>query len=165
MILKKPVSWQRVWPGLLGALAVGLVGACAWPYTVDDAYIVARYALRLGSGEGYTWNPGPATDGVTGPAWLVPGLVAAACGYDPVIAAKVAGLCCAAIAAYVCVADQARRARGTQFAWITALLLLCQPSLGGSGSSGLETGAATLALTFAARAARVSAEISARLLP
>lgn len=153
MILKKPVSWQRVWPGLLGVLAVGLVGACAWPYTVDDAYIVARYALRLANGQGYTWNPGPATDGVTGPAWLLPGVVAAACGYDPVIAAKVVGLCCAAIAACVCIAEQAKRARGRRLAWITAILLLCQPSLGGSGSSGLETGAATLALTLAARAA------------
>ncbi len=153
MILKKPRAWQRVWPRLLGALGVGLVGACAWPYTVDDSYIVARYALRLTRGEGYTWNPGPATDGVTGPAWLAPGLVAAAGGYDPVIAAKVVGLCCAMLAAYACIAAVQERARGTCLAWIVALLLACQPSLGGSGSSGLETGAATLALTYAAQSA------------
>jgi hypothetical protein len=153
MILKKPHTWQRVWPGLLGLLGIGLVGICAWPYTVDDAYIVARYALRLTRGEGYTWNPGPATDGVTGPAWLLPGLAAAAGGYDPVIAAKVVGLCCAALAACLSIASQQKRARGTQLAWIAALLLVCQPSLGGSGSSGLETGAATLALTCAADAA------------
>lgn len=153
MILKKPRAWQRVWPRLLGALSVGLVGICAWPYTVDDSYIVARYALRLTRGEGYTWNPGPATDGVTGPAWLLPGFLAAARGYDPVIAAKVVGLCCAVLAAYVCIAGEQARARGTYLAWIVALLLACQPSLGGSGSSGLETGAATLALTYAAHAA------------
>jgi hypothetical protein len=153
MILKKPRAWQRVWPRLLGVLGVGLVGVCAWPYTVDDSYIVARYALRLARGEGYTWNPGPATDGVTGPAWLVPSFLAAAGGYDPVIAAKVVGLCCAVLAAYVCIAGEQARARGTYLAWIVALLLACQPSLGGSGSSGLETGAATLALTYAAHAA------------
>ncbi|HTU63697.1 MAG TPA: hypothetical protein VMF89_34775, partial [Polyangiales bacterium] len=156
MILKKPRAWQRVWPRLLGALGVGLVGVCAWPYTVDDAYIVARYALRLTRGEGYTWNPGPATDGVTGPAWLAPGFVAAVGGYDPVIAAKVVGLCCAVLAAYVCISDEQGRSRGTFLAWIVALLLVCQPSLGGSGSSGLETGAATLALTCAAHAALAS---------
>ena len=153
MILTKPRSWQRVWPRLLGALGVGVVGICAWPYTVDDSYIVARYALRLTRGEGYTWNPGPATDGVTGPAWLLPGFLAAAGGYDPVIAAKVVGLCCAMLAAYACIVGEQERARGTYLAWIVALLLACQPSLGGSGSSGLETGAATLALTYAARAA------------
>ena len=153
MILNKPRAWQRVWPRLLGALGVGLVGVCAWPYTVDDSYIVARYALRLSRGEGYTWNPGPATDGVTGPAWVLPGWLAAAGGYDPVIAAKVVGLCCAALAAYACIASQQIRARGAQLAWIAAFLLVCQPSLGGSGSSGLETGAATLALTWAARSA------------
>lgn len=156
MILNKPRAWQRVWPRLLGVLGVGLVGVCAWPYTVDDSYIVARYALRLARGEGYTWNPGPATDGVTGPAWVLPGWLAAAGGYDPVIAAKVVGLCCAALAAYACIAAQQKRARGTQLAWIAAILLVCQPSLGGSGSSGLETGAATLALTCAAQAALAS---------
>ncbi|HET8939783.1 MAG TPA: hypothetical protein VFN67_40365 [Polyangiales bacterium] len=153
MILNKPHAWQRVWPRLLGMFGVALVGVCAWPYTVDDSYIVARYALRLSRGEGYTWNPGPATDGVTGPAWLVPGWLAAAGGYDPVIAAKVVGLCCAALAAYICIAAQQTRARGTQLAWIAGFLLVCQPSVGGSGSSGLETGAATLALTCAAQAA------------
>jgi hypothetical protein len=153
MILKKPRAWQRVCPGLIGALGVGLVGVCAWPYTVDDSYIIARYALRLTRGEGYTWNPGPATDGVTGPAWLLPGLAAAAGGYDPVIAAKVVGLGCAVLAVLACIAAEQRRARGARLAWIVALLLACQPSLGGSASSGLETGAATLALTCAAHAA------------
>jgi hypothetical protein len=153
MILKKHRAWQRVWPRLLGVLGVGLVGVCAWPYTVDDSYIIARYALRLSRGEGYTWNPGPATDGVTGPAWILPGFAAAAGGYDPVIAAKVVGLCCAMLAAYLGIAAEQRRARGTRLAWIAAFLLICQPSLGGSGSSGLETGAATLALGIAAQAA------------
>ena len=153
MILRKPRAWQRVWPRLLGPLGVGMVGLCAWPYTVDDSYIVARYAHRLARGEGYTWNPGPATDGVTGPAWLVPGVLAALGGYDPVIAAKAVGLCCACVAAYACIAATQTQARGTALAWLVALLLACQPSLGGSGSSGLETGAATLAMTCAANAA------------
>lgn len=153
MILNKPRAWQRVWPRLLGVVGVGLVGVCAWPYTVDDSYIVARYALRLSRGEGYTWNPGAATDGVTGPAWLLPGVGAAALGYDPVIAAKLVGLCCSALAVLACIAALQARARGSQLAWIAALLLVCQPSIGGSGSSGLETGLATLALTYAAEAA------------
>ncbi len=80
-------STSRLAP-FVAALAVLVVGAAAWPYTVDDAYIVARYASRIASGDGYTMNDGHATDGVTGPLGLVPGVIASAAGLDPVEALR-----------------------------------------------------------------------------
>lgn len=132
---------------------MGLVGLCAWPYTVDDSFIIARYASRIASGQGYTFNPGPATDGVTGPAWLLPGILASRAGYDPVLAAKWVGLLCSILAAFCVVSEQRRRSAGWVTAPVVLLILVCQPGLGGSGVSGLETGAATLAVTLGSRAA------------
>lgn len=153
MIPRNARTWQRVWLYLLGAGGIWVVGFCAWPYTVDDAYIIARYALRISRGEGYTWNPGEASDGVTGPAWLLPGLLAAWAGRDPVFAAKLCGLGCAALSALCCVRELLARARGTRSAAFLVPLLIFQPSLGGLGSSGLETGAATLFMCLACEAA------------
>jgi hypothetical protein len=66
-----PKSWQRA-AVVVTIIAILAVGLCAWPYTVDDAFIVARYARRLADGRGYTFNLGPPSDGVTGPLWLLP---------------------------------------------------------------------------------------------
>jgi hypothetical protein len=153
MIPRNARTWQRVWLYLLWAGGIWVVGFCAWPYTVDDAYILARYALRISRGEGYTWNPGQASDGVTGPLWLLPGLLGAWLGSDPVVAAKLCGLACSAWCAITCIREQTARARGEIAAAFSVALLVCQPSMGGSGSSGLETGAATLLTCWACRAA------------
>ncbi|HKU40542.1 MAG TPA: hypothetical protein VJR89_20420 [Polyangiales bacterium] len=148
MIPLYPKSWQRA--AILATIAaIGAVGLCAWPYTVDDAFIVARYAWRLAHGQGYTFNPGPPTDGVTGPLWLAPGWLASLAQRDPVWAAKIVGLCCTAISGAALVGRLARRARGTSYACAAALLLSCQPTLGAWGVAGLETGTATLAVTVA----------------
>jgi hypothetical protein len=141
--------WQRICLCALCASAIGVVGLCAWPYTVDDAYIVARYAVRISQSLGYTFNPGVATDGVTGPVWLLPGFVAARAGGDPIAAAKFAGLVCVMVAAAWCVGEQ----RGARTAVLTLLLVTAEPSLGGLGGAGLETGAATLMVTLAVSAA------------
>jgi len=152
MIPRNARTWQRVWLYLLGAGGIWVVGLCAWPYTVDDAYIIARYALRISRGEGYTWNPGQASDGVTGPAWLLPGIIAARLGADPVSAAKLCGLLCTALCVLLCVREQMARQSGRLAALFSVAILICQPSLGGSGSSGLETGAASLLMAWACRA-------------
>jgi hypothetical protein len=152
MIRARRRVWQRVCvAAALGAVA--LVGLCAWPYTVDDAFIVARYAARLAGGHGYTFNPGPATDGVTGPAWLVPGVVAVSFGLDPLVSAKLAGLACAFAAAWLALSRLSRRAQGTQLVVTASALLICQPTLACSAVAGLETGAATLLAVLACAAA------------
>src|SRR4051795_5751483 len=77
---------------LIGCL-LALTGlfALAWPFTVDDAFIAAHYARRLAGGLGYTFRPGPATDGVTGPLWLAPLVACARLGLDAATSAKCLG--------------------------------------------------------------------------
>jgi hypothetical protein len=148
MIPLYPKSWQRA-AILVTIAAILVVGLCAWPYTVDDAFIVARYASRLARGLGYTFNDGPPSDGVTGPLWLLPGLAASRAQLDPVWTAKAVGLACVAFACGAFVWRLSRRSRGTSYACSAAALFACQPDLGGWGVAGLETGAATLVLTSA----------------
>lgn len=133
----------------IAASAVLAIGLAAWPYTVDDAFVLARYAARMAAGDGWTMNDGPPTDGVTGPLGLVPGVVAALLGRDPVFASKLTGLLCAALAA----ALVARRA--APFTPIGALLplLLASPLLAVWSVAGLETGVAVLAASIGAVAA------------
>jgi len=125
-------------PRAVTALAVVSVGIAAWPYTVDDAFIIARYAERILDGAGYTMIDGPPTDGVTGPSWILPMLVG-------VGAAKAFGLLCAALAAALCVE------RGDRAAWVAAVLLAVQPTLGVWGVAGLETGLGCLLFVGAVR--------------
>ncbi len=133
----------------MAALGVLTVGILAAGYTVDDAYIVGRFAQNLAGGEGYGLNPGEPADGLTGPLWIVPGWIAASLGLDPVAIAKGTGLLCAAVAAGLVVRRLAARARGRRTAPTAAALLIASPSLGTWGVAGLETGAAALLLTVA----------------
>jgi arabinofuranosyltransferase len=124
-------------------------GLCAWPYTVDDAYIVAGYARRLATGLGYTRGSDVPSDGVTGPLWLVPGAAGAALGGDPVVAAKLAGLACVAVGAAVLLSRLAARSGGAVVAPLALVLLASQPTTATWGVAGLETGAALLGVVGA----------------
>jgi hypothetical protein len=141
-----------VWP-LLAAVAVVGAGVAAWPYTVDDAYVVARFAQHLRGGHGYVMNAGGhPTDGVTGPLWLVPMLLGTQ-------VAKATGLTCMGASAAM-VAAHARLAGGTWAAAAATAFLAVQPTLGVWGAAGLETGAATLALTAVGLASLPTTSIS-----
>jgi hypothetical protein len=132
-------------PLIAGAL-VSLVGIASWPFTVDDAFITARYAQRIVDGAGYTMRDGPPTDGVTGPLGLVPGLIGALFG-DPIFAAKFVGLVCGALAAALAVRWAARRS--TASGAVACAIVSVGPVLGAWSIAGLETGIATLAMTIA----------------
>jgi arabinofuranosyltransferase len=143
-------------PRVFVALAVlGMlgVGALAWPFTVDDAFVTARYAARLAAGRGLTFVDGPPSDGATGPLWLLPGVLAASVGASAVDAQKVLGLCMMVMAVALVVRRAARRAGGARAAPLVAAFCVAGPTLGVWGGAGLETGAATLALTGALLAA------------
>jgi arabinofuranosyltransferase len=138
------------------ALGAGLVlasGALCWDHTVDDAYIVARYAQRIVAGQGYTFSAGPPSDGVTGPLWLLPGLAASLLGIDPVLAAKLFGLACMALAVAHWLAWLGRCAGGRRVMPWAALTLGLSPTLAAWGVGGLETGLATLLFALAGVAA------------
>ncbi|MFW5875338.1 MAG: hypothetical protein ACOCXM_01245 [Myxococcota bacterium] len=130
----------------MAALAVLIVGGVAWPYTVDDAYIVARYAQHLADGHGYVMNPGAdPSDGVTGPLWLLPMSLG-------VPWAKGLGLLSGGLAAGL--ATRFAQAHGGAWAGAgTALFVAVQSTLGIWSVAGLEAGAATLALVVAVIAA------------
>lgn len=148
-----------------GAAAVGGVGAAAWPWTVDDAWIVARYARRLAAGEGWTFVDGPPTDGVTGPLGLAPALAGELARGDPMLGLKVAGLA-AGCAAGGWAAWAAGR-KGPRHAVVCAVLVALWPLVGIWSVAGLETGLATLAATAVAigllerRAGRLGAGVAA----
>lgn len=108
---------------LLG-LGAGLASSFwAWPFMVDDAFILARYAARLAAGWGYTFQAGPATDGVTGPLWLVPLGVGARLGLDPALVAKLTGLIAALVAGLVAWRSAGASCGGrARAAWLALLL-------------------------------------------
>lgn len=137
----------------VGATAVLVVAMLSWPYTVDDAFIVARYARNLAAGQGYAMNPGVPSDGVTGPLWLLPHLLALGLRLDPIVVAKLTGAVCSAAAAWLVLRRLRQRAFGSVAAWPACILIAIGPGLGSTGVAGLESGAASLLLTLAALAA------------
>lgn len=139
---------RRIAPWVVGAVWIA-VGVYCWPYTADDAFIVARYARNLARGLGYAFNPGVRSDGVTGPLWVLPGFVASTLGLEPVTAAKAAGLVCAAAAAVLLVRRATQRALGSATSCILLFLLAVQPTPPTWAIGALETGAATLVLVGA----------------
>lgn len=144
---------KRRWRwGLLSALAVALGAGLAFPYTVDDAYIVGRYARHLAQLGHYGMNAsGLPSDGVTGPLWLLPGVLAVWVGLDPVVVAKVGGTLCACLAAALWMSDLRGRRHGALAAPVALGVLALQPSYATWAAAGLETGAAALGLALCAR--------------
>jgi arabinofuranosyltransferase len=132
-----------------GTACVILVGALAWPYTVDDAFIVARYARNLAQGLGYGMNAHQPSDGVTGPLWLLPGVLACRLHLDPIATAKAIGLFCMAFAVWLALRRLRARSGGRAAALAATLLVSLSPSIGTWAVAGLETGAATLLATSA----------------
>ena len=144
--MSSSASISRHAPWIAAAFVVA-VGALAWPYTVDDAFVLARYATRLGTGHGWTFVDGAATDGVTGPLGILPGLLAALVGLDALAASKAAGIAAVALAAGLAVRRARKRAIGPLAGWAACGFVAASGTLGVWGGAGLETGLATLAAT------------------
>lgn len=125
------------------------MGLWAWPYTVDDAYIVGRVARTIASGGGYGMNRFERADAVTGPLSLVPGILATWFTLDAVNVAKMVGLIGVTLAACLVVRAALRRYTSVWPAFACGAVLVLEPTLGVWGQAGLETGIATLAFTYA----------------
>ncbi len=125
----------------------------AWGFTVDDAFIVARYAERIARGHGYTYNDGPATDGVTGPLLLAFEVVAAALHVSPIASAKVVGAVSAITAALVTL-TALRTRPGTRVAALVAVgAVMLSFDFVAWSVAGLETGLAMLGIALLSSAA------------
>jgi putative transcriptional regulator len=145
-------------PVVAAAALVVATGIAAWPYTVDDAYVVARYGVRIAEGRGYTMNEGAPTDGVTGPLWLAAPIAARFVGIaDPIGVSKGIGLLCMALSVALLGARLREPWYGRMTAWYFAAQVAVQSTLGVWAVAGLETGAAALAFTVSFLAAVASA--------
>lgn len=137
---------------VLGMVMVAVGAWLAFPYTVDDAYIVGRFSLHLAQGHGYAMNAGgQVTDGLTAPLFVLPGWGAAALGLDPVLCSKWVGVLCALGATWLWLSDLERRQFGSGSAVWAGLVLGFQPTYANWAGAGLETGCAALCLALAAR--------------
>jgi hypothetical protein len=129
------------------ASGIGLLGltyAWAYPYTVDDAFIVTRYAVRLAQGRGYTFNDGAPTDGVTSPLWLALAVFAEWTGIGAMTGQKMAGMAATGAAMLWVLRDAMTRSQGTRFAVATGALLITSAPAISWAVAGLETGLAML---------------------
>lgn len=131
----------------MACLAVAIACGFALPHTIDDAFILLRYAQNIAGGQGYVFNTGAATDGVTGPLWLLIPIAAQRLGLDPLWTVKAFGALCACSCALWVGLWAQRRAQGLTIAWTAACVLACLPDVGSWAVAGLETPLAMLAMT------------------
>ena len=122
-------------------VGVGAAQWASWPYTVDDAFVLARYARRIAGGLGYTMREGPPTDGLTGPVGVIVPALASSFGGDPLLAAKIVGAASSLVGAAVIVARAASVSRA--MGWITAATIVACGWIAIWSVAGLETGIAT----------------------
>lgn len=128
----------------LAVLGVG--NAWAWPFTIDDAYIVASYARQLSAFGRYSLDGARISDGVTGPLWIVPFVFARYVAVEPVTFAKLLGGACGALAVGLVLWRLRCRARGWCIAAAAGALCAVQSDLAIWSIGGLETGVTTLLL-------------------
>jgi arabinofuranosyltransferase len=160
----------------VAVVALATAMAKAWPFTVDDAYITARYARNLAEGLGATFNrTGPRAEGYTTFSWMVLLVLPHLAHVDAIFVAKALGVA-ATFATLIVAAGWARdevlagappgETRGDGGAWAfagTALGLAAIPATAIHAVSGMETALFTWLLTsmFAAAARRVRGDARA----
>jgi hypothetical protein len=129
-----------------GVLTVVAMAIAAWEihaspsWTVDDAFIVARYAENLGAHGVFAWNlEGPRVEGITGLLLALAETLSVLAGVVPVAAAKAIGVV-ALLASAPLVAGTVRRlGLPSPTAGIAAWLYLSVPEHVIHTTSGLET--------------------------
>jgi hypothetical protein len=155
---------------LLGAIALLLWGCLSvWPFTVDDSYIIFRYACNLAEGHGPTFNPGgPPVEGLTCPLWMWLLSVPAWMSIDLIVASKVLGVL-AMVVTLLILLRQARIQPGGVIAAVFAVGFLASfPPTFVHAVSGIGTALFTLQVTMhlwlAQRRSRESSSVSGALL-
>jgi hypothetical protein len=152
---------MRHGPVLGALLALVVLSGVAWPFAVDDAFIAVRYAQRIALGLGYTFSGEHASDGVTGPLWLLPLVAGARMGLPLLPLAK--GLSCVAslVAVAWVVARAGRGARGCEAAWWAGTICASSLPFAAWAVAGLETGLAALLATWLVLAALARRDLQA----
>lgn len=98
-----PTTGRAVgWTAALVAAAVAVAHGLAWlPFLSDDALISLRYADRLLSGLGLTWDDHAPVEGYSDLLWVLGTAALGALGADLIDAARVLGLASVGVAAIV----------------------------------------------------------------
>jgi len=129
---------QRFVPILLAAvMSLWLGTTLAPPILGDDAAITLRYAERLGTGRGFTYNDFERVCGTSSPLWTLMIGAARALGAPVEEAARGLTLVLFACAGAMCAAA-AQRIGGTVAAWATAILIPADVFVRTQMLSGLE---------------------------
>jgi len=141
-----PAAIGRGW-ALGGGAAFLVLCGLTWGFVTDDAWITARYAENLASGDGFAWNPGgERVEGFSNPLLFVLEALVHRAGGSAIAAARVVGIA-SGLGLVVLLWRLAPPAVGVVAAPVGLLLCaLCAP-LALWGVGGLETLPAVLALT------------------
>ncbi len=147
---KGMASWKAWIPLFLGALTLLLWGSLSvWSFTVDDAYIIFRYAQNIAEGQGPTYNPGgPPVEGVTPTLWMCLLSLPAWLGIDLVFAAKCLGLLAMASTILVLIGGALARPGGLLAALFAALFFASFPPTIIHSVSGMGTALFTFQVTM-----------------
>jgi len=99
-LLASPRRPLPPWVAIGTLLCLVLGAGYYFPFTNDDAYIVARYAANAIAGHGFVYNIGERVEGFTCPAWVVvTSLAGLTTGVNVVVLAKVLGIVLAGVTA------------------------------------------------------------------
>ncbi len=113
-------------------------------YTPDDTYIYLQYARNLASGDGFSFNGGTPSYGVTGPLWVLIVSAGTLGGLDPYVVAKILDLVFASLALLVLYVLATAVLRNRIFALATAAIFSFDAWFLRWSASGMETSAAVL---------------------
>lgn len=93
-----------------------------YEYTPDDTYIYLQYGKNIANGEGFSFNPGTPSYGITGPLWALLIAAGTALHLDPYVAAKTLDLFFACVALLVLYLVAFLILRDKRYAFLAATL-------------------------------------------
>lgn len=139
------MTFARSWKsaiGLIGVLGIwGVMLMLYWPYTVDDAYIIFRYARNWSRGLGLVYNPGVPVDGYTSFLWTILLGIGFRLGIplEPDTVAKIWGLVFGSFTLFLVWRLPNFTGQSSPTRWIAVTFTAVAPSIVISSVDGLET--------------------------
>jgi arabinofuranosyltransferase len=109
-----------------------------WGFPLDDSWIHLQFARNLGTGQGFSYNPGIPVAGSTAPLWTILLAVPAWFGWDPIVSSKALGLVLTIVTALLAgqLTEWLTRSRGAGL--FAALALALSPRMAWGSLSGME---------------------------
>jgi len=107
-------------------------------FPLDDAWIHLQFARNLGTGHGFSYNPGIPVAGSTAPLWTIVLATPARLGWDPILSTKILGTALTIVTAMLAssLAEWLTRSRGAGF--FVGLALALSPKMAWGSLSGME---------------------------